>query len=391
MKKRTLLMIPGPIEFEPSVLSALGQPTQSHIDPRFIEVFGRTLEKMRKVWGSPAGQPFIVPGTGTLAMEMPAANLVEPGDRVLAVSTGYFGDRYADILSRYTDRVKVLSAPPGETVTAGCIEEELKKSDYSLMTITHVDTSTGVRMDPRPLGRLGRRYGVLTVLDGVCSVAGEELKQDEWELDVVFTASQKAVGVPPGLALVVAGPRAVSRWKNRKSRVSNYYCDWNQWLPVMEAYEAGRPAYFATPAVNHVCALDVSLDTVLREGMAERFRRHRLVGRAFQAGIEALGLKQVPFDSQSRAFTLSAPYYPPGVTGDRLLPRVREAGVIFAGGLHPEIKARYFRVGHMGSTRLTDVMSSLGALETALEECGVSLIPGVSMAAARSIAVSEDS
>ncbi|HHS12517.1 MAG TPA: alanine--glyoxylate aminotransferase family protein [bacterium] len=391
MKERPLLMIPGPVEFEPSVLSALGQPTQSHIDPQFIGVFEGAIKKMREVWHSPSGQPFIVPGTGTLAMEIPAANLVEPEDRVLVVSTGYFGDRYADILSRYTNKVTVLSAPLGGIVETAHIEAELKKSEYRLMTITHVDTSTGVRVDPRPIGKLGHKYGVLTVLDGVCSVAGEELKQDAWELDVVFTASQKAVGVPPGLALVLAGPRAVNRWRKRKSRVPNYYCDWNQWLPVMEAYEAGTPAYFATPAVNHVRALDVSLDNILKEGMEERFQRHRVVGKAFQAGLEALGLKQVPLNKKDRAFTLSAPYYPAGVTGDRLLPQIRRAGVVFAGGLHPEIKKNYFRIGHMGSTCFRDVLASLGALEAALRDCGVSVNPGVSLTAAQSVIVSENS
>ena len=243
MKDRTLLMIPGPIEFEPAVLAALAAPTASHVAPDFIEVFGQSLERMRGLWKSPSGQPFIIAGSGTLAMEIPAANLVEPGDRALVISSGYFGERYAEILKRYGAEVTILFAPPGSIVDPEQIEIELKKNTYKLMTFTHVDTATAVRVDPKPLGQLGRKYGVLTILDGVCSIAGEELYQDEWGIDVALTASQKAIGVPPGLALLVAGPNAMTAWKKRKAPTANYYADWNNWLPIMEAYEARKPGY----------------------------------------------------------------------------------------------------------------------------------------------------
>ena len=176
MKDRTLLMIPGPIEFEPAVLQALGAPTTSHIAPDFIEAFGQALERMREVWLCPSGQPFVVAGSGTLAMDMAGANLIEPGDKALVLSTGYFGERYAELLTRYSADVTVLSSPLGGTVDLDDVEAELRKGGYKLMTITHVDTSTGVRVDPQPLGALGQEYGLLTVLDGVCSVGGAELR-----------------------------------------------------------------------------------------------------------------------------------------------------------------------------------------------------------------------
>jgi len=271
MKNRTLLMIPGPIEFEPAVLAALGAPTTSHVAADFIEVFGQALERMRKVWLCPAGQPFIMAGSGTLAMDTAVVNLIEPGDKALVISTGYFGERYAELLKRYAVEVTLLGAPPGDVVELDKIEAELKKKSYKLMTFTHVDTSTAVRVDPRPLGKLGRKYGVLTVLDGVCSIAGEEMRQEEWGIDVAFTASQKAIGVPPGLALLVAGPGAMKTWRERKTPVSHYYGDWNNWLPIMEAYEARKPGYFATPPVNHICALNVSLGQILAEGWSSGF------------------------------------------------------------------------------------------------------------------------
>lgn len=219
MKNRTLMMIPGPIEFEPAVLGALGAPTASHVAPDFIEVFGQAIERMREVWKSPSGQPFIIAGSGTLAMEIPAANLVEPGDHALVISSGYFGERYAEILKRYGAEVTALHAPLGDITDPDKIETEIKKGSYKLMTFTHVDTSTAVRVDPKPIGQLGQKYNVLTILDGVCSVGGEELRQEEWGIDVALTASQKAIGVPTGLALVVAGPQAIAaRRKTENTR-----------------------------------------------------------------------------------------------------------------------------------------------------------------------------
>lgn len=387
MKDRTLLMIPGPIEFEPAVLQALGAPTTSHVAPDFIEAFGQALERMREVWLCPSGQPFVVAGSGTLAMDMAAANLIEPGDKTLVFSTGYFGDRYAELLSRYGAEVTVLRAPLGGIIDPGEVEAVLRKERYKLMTITHVDTSTGVRMDPQPLGRLGQEYGVLTVLDGVCSVGGEELRQEEWGIDVALTASQKAIGVPPGLALLVAGPRAIAAWRARKTPVGNYYADWSNWLPIMEAYEARRPSYFGTPPVNLICALNVSLEQILAEGMEARFARHRKLGEACKAAIRALGMSQVPTDPAHAAATLTAPYYPEGITGPELLPKVKAAGAILAGGLHPEIKARYFRIGHMGATKPGDLLATIGALEAGLRACGYKFEPGAGVAAAQRVLV----
>ncbi|MDH7487612.1 MAG: alanine--glyoxylate aminotransferase family protein [Anaerolineae bacterium] len=385
MKDRTLLMIPGPIEFEPAVLQALGAPTTSHVAPEFIEAFGQALERMREVWLCPSGQPFVVAGSGTLAMDMAGANLVEPGERALVLSTGYFGERYAELLARYGAEVTVLRAPLGGTVDLEEVEAALRGGKYKLMTLTHVDTSTGVRVDPRPLGALGQQYGVLTVLDGVCSVAGEELRQEAWGIDLALTASQKAIGVPPGLALLVAGRRALEAWRARKTPVGNYYADWGQWLPIMEAYEARRPSYFGTPPVNLICALNVSLGQILAEGMEVRFARHRRLGAACQAAIAALGLDQVPTDPAHAAVTMSAPYFPQGVTGAELLPKVQAAGAILAGGLHPQIKARYFRIGHMGATKPGDLLATIGALETGLRACGYKFEPGVGVAAAQRV------
>lgn len=382
MKDRPLLMIPGPIEFDPDVILAMGKPGTSHVAPDFIEVFGSALEKMRKVWISPSGQPFIMAGSGTLAMDMAASNLIEEGESALVVSSGYFGDRYAELLKRYGARVTVLSSPLGEIPDIVEIERELQNKEYTLLTFTHVDTSTAVRVNPEPIGKLGLKYGVLTILDGVCSVAGEEIKQEEWGIDVVLTASQKAIGVPPGLALLVASPRAIDKFKSRKFPVGNYYADWSNWIPIMEAYEARKPSYFGTPAVSLVFALHVSLSQILKEGMETRFERHTKIGSAFRAAFKALSLDQIACSDDVAANTLSAPKYPGGITGAELLPEINRAGAILAGGLHPEMKNSYFRVGHMGAITQEDVLATVGAIETGLSNCGYMFTHGAGIDAA---------
>lgn len=392
-------MIPGPIEFTPEVLRAMGMVTTSHVAPNFVEVFGQALERLREVFLCPGGRPFVLAGSGSLAMDVAAANLIEPGDRALVVNTGYFGDRFGAILERYGATVTHVCAPVvGGAPAMEEVEAALEEGDYKLMTITHVDTSTAVCADVRGLAALGREHGVLVVVDGVCSVAGEELRQEEWGVDLALTASQKAIGVPPGLALVVAGPRAMDAFHRRRTPVGNYYADWTQWLPVMEGYEARQPRYYGTPPVNLIWALNVSLGQILDEGadnadrpgrlhaMDARFARHRRLSQAFKAAVAALGMEQVPVSADLTATTLTAPYFPQGV--DRaVLGYIKEAGAIVAGGLHPDIKDRYFRVGHMGVVSASDILATVGAIETGLTRAGYGFKPGAGLAAAQAALV----
>ena len=379
MKGRKLLMIPGPIEFEPEVLRSMSAITTSHVAPNFIESFGNTLELMKKVWGAPNGQPFVVSGSGTLAMDMAAANLIEEGENALVISSGYFGERYRDILERYGANVTLLKAPIGEIVHLEDIENELKKNTYKLLTITHVDTSTGLLINPKPIAELAASYNVLSILDGVCSVAGEEILQEDWGLDIVLTASQKAIGVPPGLALLVASQKALKTWKKRTTPVSNYYVDWANWLPIMQAYQNRKPSYFGTPPVNLIVALESSLEINNNEGIQLRVERHQKLASAFRLAISALGLKILPINGNIAANTLTAIYYPKEVKGDILLKHVSDFDIIIAGGLLPEIKADYFRVGHMGSVSSRDLIATLSALEYALFQCGYKFETGISL------------
>ena len=383
MKKRTLLMIPGPIEFEPAVLAAMGEPTTSHLSPTFIEAFGQSLKHMRQVFESPSGQPLVLAGSGTRAMDCAGANLVQPGDKALVINTGYFSERFAIILQRYGARTTFVSAPAGGRPNLEQIKSALEAEPYKLMTVTHVDTSTAVLAEVKQIAALGRKYGVLVIVDGVCSVAGEELLMDAWGVDLALTASQKAVGVPPGLALLMIGPRALEAYQKRTTPVLNYYADWTNWLPIMQAYEECRNSYFGTPPVNLIFALNVSLGQILAEGMPKRYARHVSISRACKAGLRELGLGQVPLKHEYAAHTLSAPRYPQGVNGGDFLAGALKAGVTLAGGLLPSIRNEYFRIGHMGAVTLADVLATIGAIESALEACGYKFTRNAGVEAAR--------
>lgn len=354
MPDRPLLMIPGPVEISAAVREAFSAPPPSHTSPELIDAFGRCLEAMREVWQARASsQPFVVAGGGTVGMDMAAANLVEPGDRVLVAVTGYFGDRMAEMLRRQGATVLKVTAPVGDAPSpakiAEAVETHRAAGPLKALFATHVDTSTGVLLDPEPLAALAREHEILSVFDGVCATAGERFAMAEWGADVYLTGSQKALGAPPGLTLSVVSRRALTVRKNRKATPPPMYLDWLEWLPIMEAYEDRRPSYFSTPATNLVLALDAALSEILAEGVSTRIDHHRKAARALRAAWAALGLELVPVRDDVAAHTLSALRYPEGVDGS-LLGRIAQHGVAVAGGLHPALKKSSFRIGHMGWT-----------------------------------------
>jgi alanine-glyoxylate transaminase / serine-glyoxylate transaminase / serine-pyruvate transaminase len=174
-------------------------------------------------------------------------------------------------------------------------------------------------------------------------------------------------------------------FESRKTPVANYYGDWTNWLPIMKAYAGRQPSYFGTPAVNLVFALETSLKMILKEGMKNRVLRHRKMAKAFRSAMKALGLKMIPTNDKVAANTLSAIYYPGGVNGGELLKGISHAGIIVAGGLLPELKTNYFRVGHMGSVNQSDLLSTIGAIESGLRNCGYKFESGIGLRAAQDV------
>ncbi|CAH7689249.1 soluble hydrogenase subunit [Phakopsora pachyrhizi] len=378
-----LLLIPGPIEVSDEVLLANASASVSHISKGFIKIFQETLELLPQLLytSSQVGsQAFVISGSGTLGWDIVASNLIEPDQKALVLNNGYFGDSFKECLETYGPRVDTIQAELGHTVTSKQVEEYLEKrsSEYSLVTITHCDTSTGVLADARALAKAIRTASPdsLIVLDAVCSVGSEEIRLDDWDLDVVLTASQKGIGIPPGLCIVVTSARALKALENRKSPPGSYYASLKRWLPIMKAYQSGAPSYFATPPTNLITALHTSLLKILKDpelSLEERFKRHKDASKKVKEAVKQLGLKQIPIDDQSSANGMTAIYLPEKITPGELLPKMISKDLIIAGGLHKSCKDRYIRIGHMGLSAIefekrNDLDKVIDGLKTSLSE-----------------------
>jgi alanine-glyoxylate transaminase / serine-glyoxylate transaminase / serine-pyruvate transaminase len=211
--------------------------SESHVGPGFVATFGETLSMLRKLFQTtdPASQPFVISGSGTLGWDLVAANLVETGEDVLVLNTGYFSDGFADCLTTYGAKVTHVKAPVGSRPQLQDIEKALLEKKYKALTVTHVDTSTGVLSELKNLSALVHRVSpdTLIIVDGVCSVACEEIAFDDWKLDGVITASQKAIGVPAGLSISMFSGRAMQALEARKSPPSSYFASMKNWAPSM--------------------------------------------------------------------------------------------------------------------------------------------------------------
>ncbi|KAJ5113067.1 hypothetical protein N7456_001601 [Penicillium angulare] len=370
------LLIPGPIEFDDAVLQSMAHYAESHVAPGFVKVFGETLTLTRKLFQStsPSAQPFLIAGSGTLGWDLVSANLVEKGENALVLNTGYFGDSFGQCLQTYGANVTQLRTPVGERHSLEQVEQALREKKYKVLTITHVDTSTGVLGDIKGVTQLVRRVSpdTLVVVDGVCSVGSEEIKFDEWDLDVVVTASQKAIGCPPGLSIVYTSGRAINVAQTRQSPPGAYYASIANWLPIMQNYENNKPSYFATPPTQLIHALHTTLSQITARPISERFDIHTQVSNKVKAAVAELGLKQVASNPDAQAHGMTAMYLPEGLTPPDVLPGLLKRGVIFAAGLHKEIATKYIRFGHMGVSVTdpgrNDVDKALAALKEALSE-----------------------
>ncbi|KAI4120811.1 MAG: hypothetical protein LQ347_007024, partial [Umbilicaria vellea] len=372
------LLIPGPVEFDDAVLQSMSHYSQSHVSPPFVATFGETLTMLRKLFQTenPASQPFVISGSGTLGWDMVAANLAERGDNVLVLHTGYFADSFADCFETYGVNATQLKAPIGDRPQLPEVEKALKEQKYKLLTVTHVDTSTGVLSEIKALSELVHRVSpeTLVVVDGVCSVGSEEIRFDDWGIDVVLTASQKAIGCPAGLCILMCSGRAIETFKNRKTPPSSYFASFKNWLPIMQNYEAKKASYFATPSPQLIHALHTTLTQITALPLSTRFAAHRAASHRIKSTVAALGLHQLASKPENQANGMTAIYLPEGVTAPELLPNLLKKGVVFAGGLHREIAAKYIRFGHMGVSVMDekrgDVDKALKALKGGLEDAG---------------------
>ena len=372
------LLIPGPIEFDEEVLGSMSHHSESHVGMPFVNCFGETLEMLRRLFQttSPDSQPFVISGSGTLGWDQVAANMAEPGDEALVLHTGYFADSFADCFETYGVKATQLKAPIGDRPQLDEIEKALTAKKYKVITVTHTDTSTGVLSEVESLARLVRKVSpeTLLVVDGVCSVGCEEIQFDAWDIDCVITASQKAIGCPAGLSIVMASSRAVKAFRARRTRPASYFASWQNWLPIMQNYEARKPSYFATPSPQLIHALHTSLTQILSRPLSERFARHREVSHKIKKTVSDLGLKQLATRPENQAAGMTAIWLPEGLTPPDILPILMKKGVVFAGGLHKDIASKYIRFGHMGVSVMDpqrrEIDRALEALKEALAEKG---------------------
>ncbi|KAL5597363.1 hypothetical protein FOBRF1_011156 [Fusarium oxysporum] len=373
------LLIPGPIEFDDEVLKSMGHYSESHVGPGFVNTFGETLTLTRKLFQStdPSAQPYVISGSGTLGWDIVAANLVEAGENALVLSTGYFGDGFADCLRAYGANVTKLDGEVGGRPQLPEIEKALSEKKYKILTVTHVDTSTGVLSELKNLAATVRRVSpeTLVIVDGVCSVACEEIAFDEWGLDGVVTASQKAIGVPAGLSISFFSGRAVAAaLENRKTPIPAYFASLKNWTPIMKNYEAKKPSYFATPSPQLIHALHTGLTQIFTKPLSERFQGHIEVSNKVKKAVTDLGLKVVATKPEDQAHAMTAIYLPDGIGAADVLPKLAAKGVVFAGGIHKAIAPKYIRFGHMGVSALdpsrNHIEKALSALKDSLVEAG---------------------
>lgn len=367
MKNKELLLVPGPTPVIEEIYDALVSETRGHTDPRFVEIFKNALANTKKLFNTD-GEVYVVAGSGTLAMEMAIVNTVSKGERMLVISHGYFGDRFTPLAKAFGIEVDVLQATWGERVDVKLVEEMLQKNTYKAVTITHADTSTGVSSDLEELVPIIKATGALVIVDGVVATAAlqEDMAKvygdnETYKIDIVLTGSQKAIGIPPGLAIVAFSPQALKA-REQMASVPAYYTDIHNWRTIM----ANPAMYFATPPVNLIYAYDKALEIVLEEGMEKREARHIAFGKAVRNALRSYGM--VPLAAESVAApTLSCILYPEGIEDAVFRASLARRGVIVAGAL-AHLAGKAFRIGHMGNTTAAMLEQAIISIGEALQE-----------------------
>jgi aspartate aminotransferase-like enzyme len=369
--EKRYLFTPGPTPVPPEVLAALAEPIVHHRGPDYKQVFARCLERLRAVYRT-QGDVLLFTCSGTGAMESAVANLCSPGDRVVVVAAGHFGERWAKLATAYGAVVEVVRYEPGEMPRADDLASRLDElGGASAVFLTHSETSTGVVADVQALASVAKNAESLVAVDAVSSLGALPLETDAWGLDAVASGSQKALMTPPGLGTVSVSDAA---WKaQRASSSPRFYFDW-------EATRAGQEQLDSafTPAVSLVRALDVALGLLLDEGLDEVFERHVRLGRACREGAKAMGLELFSPDDD-RSAVVTAIRAPDGIDSTELVLTLRDRfGVTLANG-QGALKGKIFRIGHIGYYDVFDIATALAAVELALAEAGAEIERGVAV------------
>ncbi len=379
-----LLLGPGPCDAHPRVLRAMAAPLLGHLDPQFLEIMNEVQGMLHAVYQTQNPVTFPVSATGMAGMETCFVNLVEPGDRVVICVAGFFGQRMVEIAERAGAQVTVLERPWGEVFDLQPIRETLQKVRPKLLAIVQAETSTGAWQPLEGLGALCHEWDTLLLVDAVTSLGCVPVAVDDWQIDAIYSCSQKGLGCPPGLSPVSFSPRAVEVFSKRKTKVQSWYFDVN----LVEHYWDSERFYHHTGPISMIYALHEGLRLVLEEGLPARWARHRRNHEALKAGLKELGLTYLA-NEKHQLPQLNVVRIPAGV--DDLAVRKRllsEFGIEIGGGLG-EFKGKVWRIGLMGHNSRPDVvLLFLAALEQCLISQGTKIRPGTGIAAANHVYLS---
>ncbi|MBI3415021.1 MAG: alanine--glyoxylate aminotransferase family protein [Verrucomicrobia bacterium] len=372
-----VLMGPGPSDVAPSVLHALSLPLLGHLDPVFVQMMEEIKAMLRAVFLTKNEMTFPVSGTGSAGMEFCFVNLIEPGDEVVIGVNGVFGGRMVDVAERCGARVTKVEAPWGRIIEAAQIAEALKGRKPKLVAVVHAETSTGALTPVEEISRLTHEAGALFVLDTVTSLGGCPVRIDDWNVDAVYSGTQKCLSCPPGLSPVSLSPHALAIATKRQKKVQSWYLDVN----LLASYWGEQRVYHHTAPISMNYALHEALRLVLVEGLENRWRRHEQNHLALKAGLAVMGL-ELASQPGHQLWQLNAVSVPKGV--DEAVVRKKlltDFDIEIGAGLGP-LKGKIWRIGLMGETSSrANVKKVLGALVKILNEAGQNIDGSVVLAA----------
>ncbi len=377
------LMGPGPSDIHPRVLAAMGRPTIGHLDPAFIRMMEETKAMLQYAFQTQNAFTLPISAPASAGMETCFVNLVEPGDKVIVCINGVFGLRMKENIERSGGVPVVLETPWGEAVDPNQVEDAFRKNpDAKILAFVHAETSTGAESDARTLASVAHRHDAVTIVDAVTSLGGSPLKVDEWQLDAVYSGSQKCLSCTPGLSPVTMGERAVEKIKRRKNKVPSWFLDLNL---VMGYWGSGKRAYHHTAPINPLYGLHEALVMLQEEGLENSWARHRKHHLALRAGLEAMGL-QFYVKEAHRLPQLNAIVVPNGVDEAELRSRLLNEYNLEIGAGLGALAGKIVRIGLMGySANVKNVLYCLAAFEEVLGEMSMPVDKGAAERAAHKV------
>src|SRR6516162_8280294 len=293
VRPRTLLG-PGPCNVHPRVLTAMATPLVGHLDPQFLEFMNETQEMLRQVLGTTNRVTLPISATGMAGMECCLMNLLEPGDKIVVCCAGYFGQRLIEVAGRTGAAVTELHKPWGQVFDLESIRQALQSVRPKVLAIVHAETSTGAWQPLDGIGRLCHEFGALLLVDAVTSLGCVPVKVDDWQIDAIYSCSQKGMGCPPGLSPISFSDRALEALNRRRTKVQSWYFD----ISLVQNYWDSERFYHHTAPITMIYAMREGLRLVLEEGLEARWARHMRNHRALKAGLAALGLNYIATEGQ---------------------------------------------------------------------------------------------